>query len=73
MSSPPTPAPSPPGIELAYDTAAGKLSAQITAIEQLDTKAGIAIAALAAAVAGFLAIGLSALDRGRAVRCWASP
>lgn len=59
-TNPPTPGPTtplpptPPGLAEAYDNAAKKLADQLSQIDQLDTKLGVVIAALAVAVGAFI-------------------
>lgn len=44
----------PPGVELAYDVAAAKLSQLLADIDQLDSKAGVVVSVLVAAAGAFL-------------------
>jgi hypothetical protein len=54
----PNPAtPTPPGVPLAYATAAAKLEASVRIIDQLDTKAGVVVGAIGVAGGIFLASG----------------
>jgi hypothetical protein len=58
------PAPVPEGAEFAYDEAVRKLSEQLHAITDLDTKLGIAIGLLAAVIAALVSQHLPLLVQG---------
>lgn len=55
--------PAPAGISLAYQTAITRLEQQLKDVDQLDTKAGVGVAALVAAVGAYFALPLGSIDR----------